>query len=173
MEKVGLWRTSVQRSRTAGSTVLSSTTLSKLRITTLDCSVPAMISVRMNLSSDVSGHKLKVFRKAVEQYVKDHGSEWIELASMEMTDVRMDSTEYELFVRHRQLAGNFGIIRESRASLLNFCYQVRSHLGIGVGSIPSAPHAAPKDTGGYSDDLSADSIFDAENELYFLANSTQ
>ena len=154
--------------------MLSNSSLSRSRITTLDCSVPATVAVFVNVSSDVSVHKLKVCRKAVEQYVKDHGREWAELLSMEVVRAGQDSTLYELAMRHRQLAGNFSVIRESRANLLNFCYQARSHLGINPGASVTAPVPTTKEIAdGYNDDLSADSIFDADNELYFLANSTQ
>ena len=175
MRTIGFWNTVVQGVESRSTlTVLSNAGLSRSRITTLDGCLPAKVALRLQIPVDIPQQKLKAFRKAVEHYVKDHGNEWIDFISMDVANVRKDTTEYEIIARHRHSAGNFHLIRESRANLLNFCYQAQAHLGVYVGSngCPPPPSEPKNVMGGYNDDLSEDSITETDNELYFLTTST-
>lgn len=169
VDDVGVWNTRVSREGiSTGVTVLSNSSLARCRITTFDSSVPAVVSLRLQAESQVSRQKLKEFRKAVEEYLKDHSSEWIDLLSLQLIDFRDDSTEYELRLRHRQPVGNLQAIRQSRVDLMRFCNQTQVLLGM----LTISPVNLAKDAQTYNDDLSEDTVAETDNELYFLTNTS-
>ena len=151
-----------------GTTVLSNASLARCRITTFDSSVPTVIPLRFHVESQVSRQKLKEFRTFVEQYLRGRSSEWIDLLSMHVTEIRSGSTGYELRVRHRQPVGNFCAIRQSRVDFMSFCLQTQALLGM---STVSALKLAKNVGTGYNDDLSEDTAVETDNELYFLSNT--
>lgn len=173
VERVGLWSTTVKgEGRATGSTVLANSTLSHRQVTTINGLLRASVGIRLKISLEASQQKIQVFRKVVDDYVKCHAGEWIELATMEPINVTADTTEYELLLRHRQAAGAFGSIRNSRLHLASFCFQALAHLNILEGSKNAQYKPVESATGGYNDDISEDSILDTDNELYFLTKST-
>ena len=150
--------------------MLSNASLARCRITTFDNSVPALTHIRLHAESHVSPQKLKEFRKSVDQYLRGHSREWIDLLSMQVVDVRNGLTEYELRLRHRQPVWMISAIRQSRVELINFCLRTKVLLGMSTAS--ALTHSKDIDTA-YSDDLSEDSVAETDNnELYFLANSS-
>ena len=126
--------------------------------------------MHVQISSEVSRHKLNQFRKLVDDYMRHNLAEWVDLLSLQVADVQRGSTNLVLRARHRHPVDKIRAIGLSVSGLRHVCHQIDTYLDMAAG----APATTTKNIDmEYNDDLSADSMGEMDNELYFLANTTQ
>lgn len=157
-----------------GSTFLSNTSLARRQITTFDNFGPAMVSLNLRISSDIPVDKMKDFQRAVQEYATENRHEWIDIVSMEAAHVSVAYTDYTVHLQHRQALEDVDAVRESRVKLQHFCHHLQKQLGVNSAFRHSIVKGL-KDisTTTFDDELSSASAMDNDNELYFLADSTQ
>lgn len=144
----------------------SNSILSRSKIQTMDGLLPASVCIRLKVSLEASQREMEIFRKAVEEYIKDHVVDWTDLLSIDTVDVSSNFSEIELSLRHRQTPAKMCSVRSSRVNLENYCYQALSHLGID--GRRKIKHTQTSGALSYNSD---DSILKTASELDFLKGS--
>ena len=82
--------------------------------------------------------KILLFRKCVEQFVKDRPREWKAFNGFRMTRVEIDQgfVEYKVMMTHRENWQNLGAVLTSSAEVMSFSSELEKKMGVEYQAVP-------------------------------------
>lgn len=119
VENIDLFTTTVRFGMTREVATLWNGSLARSRIINMKRSDQAQVIINLKFGVNEPFQKIKVFRKAVEQFVKDRVQEWIEMSAFRSTRVEADLgyIEYVVVLRHRESWQQVSLVLESKAAV--------------------------------------------------------
>ena len=132
VEKVSLFTTTVRFATTNEVATYSNGSLARLRIINAKRSPKAIVYVYMKFGADVPYQMIKVYKTAIEKFVKSRPREWSQLNGFRATRVEMELNyiEYVIVATHREMWQNVGPILQSQADLAAFSLEVSKKLNM-------------------------------------------
>lgn len=122
VENIDLFTTTVRFGMTREVATLSNGSLARSRIINMKRSDQAQVIISLKFGVGEPFQKIKVFRKAVEQFVKDRVQEWIEMSAFRSTRVEADLgyIEYVVVLKHRESWQQVSLVLESKAAVSRY-----------------------------------------------------
>jgi hypothetical protein len=130
VEKIDLLTTTVRFGSSREVATLSNGSLARSRIINMTRSEQAQVYVRLKFSVDEPYSKVKVFRSAVESFVRERPREWLCLSGFRATRVETDLgyIEYVVVLQHRESWNMITDILQSKADVSSFCLELQKQL---------------------------------------------
>lgn len=132
VEGLDLYSTTVRLAATNEVATYSNGSLASLRIINAARSPPAVVFVSIKFGVNGSFEKVQVFKKTIEQFVKDRPRDWLSLNAIRASSVEPDLgfIKYDIWLQHRETWQNIGAISNSKAELTSFSLEVSKQLGL-------------------------------------------
>ena len=104
VENIDLFTTTVRYGMTRECATISNGSLARSRIINMKRSDSAQVMIYLKFGVDVPFQRVKVFRRAVERFVRDRNNEWKGMVAFRSTDVRSDLgyIEYVIVLEARE-----------------------------------------------------------------------
>jgi hypothetical protein len=130
VEKIDLFTTTVRFGSSREVATLSNGSLARSRIINMTRSDKAQVYVYLKFSVDEPYSKVKVFRSAVESFVRERPREWLCLSGFRATRVETDLgyIEYVVVLQHRESWNMVTDILQSKADVSSFCLELQKQL---------------------------------------------
>jgi hypothetical protein len=130
VEKIDLFTTTVRFGSSREVATLSNGSLARSRIINMTRSDKALVYVYLKFSVDEPYSKVKVFRSAVESFVRDRPREWLCLSGFRATSVETDLgyIKYVVVLQHRESWSSVTEILQSKADVSSFCLELQKQL---------------------------------------------
>lgn len=130
VEKIDLFTTTVRFGSSREIATLSNGSLARSRIINMTRSDKAQINIFLKFSVDEPYSKVKVFRSAVESFVRERPREWLCLSGFRATRVETDLgfIEYVVVLQHRESWNMITDILQSKADVSSFCLELQKQL---------------------------------------------
>ena len=130
MQNVDLFTTTIRYAATNEVATVSNGSLAASRVINAKRSPKATCFVYMKFGVSVQYHKIQVFRKALESFVKERPREWLALNGFRATQVAAEQgyVEYVIILSHRESWQNIGAILQSKADVASYCLEVSKKL---------------------------------------------
>jgi hypothetical protein len=138
VEKVGLFSTTVRLAATNEVATYSNGSLASSRVINANRSPKAIIYVYLKFGVDVGLTTIGVFKKTIEEYVKNRPREWLQLSGFRMTrvDAELGYMEYVIVLQHVESWQNLGAVLKSKAEVTSFSMEVSTKLDMKYTSPP-------------------------------------
>jgi small-conductance mechanosensitive channel len=130
VENIDLFTTTLRYGSSREVATLSNGSLARSRIINMTRSDKAQVYVYLKFSVDEPYSKVKLFRKAVESFVRERPREWICLSAFRATRVETDLgyIEYAVTLQHRESWNMVTEIFQSKADVSSFCLELQKQL---------------------------------------------
>jgi Mechanosensitive ion channel len=157
VEKVDLYSTTVRLGTTREYCTFSNGSLANSRILNLNRSDKPNVFHYLKFAMNVSQDQLDIFRREVNQYVKDRPRSWIKVVSMRCKAIEIDLQylQYALIIQHREKWQSFSAIQVDKGEVFTFCLNLMKRLNMNY-TAPKMPIELVPSTGpnpsGYIDD---------------------
>ncbi|GKY98944.1 hypothetical protein MPSEU_000850200 [Mayamaea pseudoterrestris] len=140
VKDVDLFTTTVLYGSTNEVATYANSTLATCRIINGARSPKASVSFAIKFPLDVSYKLLKVFKGAVEEFIKARPREWRAFSSFRANRVEVDLgfVEYSVCAEHRESWQHSAMISQSKADLTSFCLELSKKMNMRYRS-PSKP----------------------------------
>lgn len=138
VDKVTLFTTTVYWGITNEKATISNAAIAQSRVINAARSPNARIEISLKFGIDISYEKIKIFKTAVEEFLKARPREWLMLVGFRAIDVFVDRgyIEYKVIAMHRDSWQTVASIQESRATLTSYCLEVSKQLDMRYRSPP-------------------------------------
>eukprot|EP00550_Attheya_septentrionalis_P002041 CAMPEP_0198290392 /NCGR_PEP_ID=MMETSP1449-20131203/8286_1 /TAXON_ID=420275 /ORGANISM="Attheya septentrionalis, Strain CCMP2084" /LENGTH=1212 /DNA_ID=CAMNT_0043988897 /DNA_START=249 /DNA_END=3887 /DNA_ORIENTATION=- len=132
VEKVTLFTTTVRLAATNEVATLANGSLADSRIINGARSPKATVYIHVKFSVDIPYEHVKLFRSAVEVFVKARPREWVSLNAMRAIRVETDLgfIEYSISLTHRSSFQDMGAILQSKADATSYCLELSKKLNM-------------------------------------------
>ena len=133
-----LFTTTVRYADTNEVATLANGSLAASRIINAKRSPRANVYVYMRFSVDVPYHKILVFRKTIETFVKERPREFRGMSGFRATRManELGYVEYVICLEHRESWQNKAVILQSKADVSSFCLEVSKKLNMTYAAPP-------------------------------------
>uniref|UniRef100_A0A6T7I8N1 Mechanosensitive ion channel MscS domain-containing protein n=1 Tax=Attheya septentrionalis TaxID=420275 RepID=A0A6T7I8N1_9STRA len=130
VEGVNLFTTTVRYAASNEVATLANGSLATSRIINGARSPKAVVYVYIKFSVDVSYNRIKIFKSAVEGFVKARPSEWVGMTAFRPTTIEIDRAyvEYMIALQHRNRWQDIGPILQSKADIASFSLELSKKL---------------------------------------------
>jgi hypothetical protein len=130
VEKIDLFTTTVRFGSSREVATMSNGSLARSRIINMTRSDKALVYVYLKFSVDEPYSKVKVFRSAVESFIRERPREWLCLSGFRATRVETDLgyIEYVVVLQHRESWNMVTDILQSKADVSSFCLELQKQL---------------------------------------------
>ena len=110
----------------------SNGSLANSRIVNAARSPQAVLHFTLKFPIDADFNKLKIYRSAIEKFVKDRPRQWLSFLAFRVTRVEADGgfVEYIVVGQHRESWQNIGALLTSKAELTSFAWELSKKMGL-------------------------------------------
>lgn len=132
VENVDLFTTTVRFATTNEVATVSNGSLASSRVINAARSPKMLVYVTMKFGVDVPYQKVKLFRKTMEEFVKERPRDWISMAGFRATKVEHDRgfIEYVIVLQHRERWQNIVVMLNAKAEFSSFALEVAKKLNM-------------------------------------------
>lgn len=130
VENVDLFSTTVRFAITNEVATVSNGSLANSRVINAARSPKMLVYVQMKFGIDVPYQKVKLFRKTVEEFVKQRPRDWLSMCGFRATRVEHDLAfiEYVMVLQHRERWQNVIPMLNAKAEFSSFALEVAKKL---------------------------------------------
>lgn len=138
VEHVTLFETVATWAPTNERASLSNGSLASSRIINWNRSPQAQFHIYLNFPIDTPYDKILIFKRAVEEYMKERPREWLSLNGFRANRILPEQgfVEYAIVIQHRDCWQNIGQILDSKANLSSYCMEVTKQLDMNYRAPP-------------------------------------
>lgn len=139
VKDVDLYSSTIVYGSTNETATVSNGSLAGFRVINHARSPQALLWFMLKFSIDSSPYgKIKIFKSAVEKFIKDRPREWVAFIAMRATRVEADLgfVEYIVIATHRESWQNIGAVKSSLAEVQTFCLELSKKMDMRYKSPP-------------------------------------
>ena len=132
VKDVTLYHTTVVYGASSEVATYSNGSLASSRIINHARSPQACLWFMMKFPIDTPYEKFKVFKGAIEKFIKARPREWLSFAGFRASRVEVDAgfVEYIIIGVHRESWQSFGALKQSKADLTSFALELSKKMGM-------------------------------------------